>query len=113
MRSGIIDVATTQGHETYIAWGGHYMFHVRKLLLVTLALGVCGGEFASAADLPQRPAYQAPAVVMPAPSWTGCYIGGNVGYAWGRAEVESPVGTASATNSGATAGGQIGCDYQF
>ena len=83
-----------------------------KLLLVTLALGVCGGsEFASAA--PQRPAYQAPAVVLPAPSWIGCYIGGNVGYACGRAEVETSGRTASATNSGFTGGGQIGWDYQF
>ncbi|MBX9830175.1 MAG: outer membrane beta-barrel protein [Xanthobacteraceae bacterium] len=89
------------------------MIRFRTFLLATIALSVCGGsEFAAAADLPQRPAYQAPAM-LPAPSWTGCYIGGNVGYAWGRAELESPVGTASATNSGFTGGGQIGCDYQF
>jgi outer membrane immunogenic protein len=90
-----------------------HMDQYRKLLLMTLALGVCGGnQFASAADVPQRPAHQAP-VMLPAPSWTGCYIGGNVGYGWGRAEVETAGRTASATNSGVVGGGQIGCDYQF
>jgi len=89
------------------------MKQFRKLLLATLALGACGGV-ASAADLPQRPAYQAPAVVAPAPSWTGCYIGGNVGAGWGRAKVDAGgSGSVSATNDGAVAGGQIGCDYQF
>ncbi len=52
------------------------------------------------------------------PNWTGCYIGGNVGY--GRARNEygiDPAGPALAipdqTLNGIVGGGQIGCDYQF
>ena len=45
-------------------------------LLVTAAV-------ASAADLPARNVYKAP-IAAPAFSWTGIYIGGNVGYGWGR-----------------------------
>jgi outer membrane immunogenic protein len=52
-------------------------------------------------------------VRSPSAELTGCYIGGNVDYGWGRAEVDTGAGTASATNHGAVAGGQIGCDYQF
>jgi outer membrane immunogenic protein len=38
---------------------------------------------ASAADLPTRPVYtKAPTHVAPQISWTGCYIGGNVGGGW-------------------------------
>ena len=90
------------------------MGQLKYFPVAALALGLSvTSQVVSAADLPPRPAYQAPAVVLPAPSWTGCYIGGNVGYGWGRAEVETSSGTASATNSGFTGGGQIGCDYQF
>jgi outer membrane immunogenic protein len=37
-----------------------------------------------AADLPARTYTKAPAVVAPVYSWTGFYIGGNVGGEWGR-----------------------------
>ncbi len=37
---------------------------------------------ASAADLSPRPMYKAPQMVaVPQFSWTGCYVGGNAGYA--------------------------------
>ncbi|AMN43671.1 outer membrane protein [Rhodoplanes sp. Z2-YC6860] len=84
----------------------------KPYVLAALSL-LTGGHVASAADLPQRPEYKAPAIVTPAPSWTGCYIGGNVGYGWGRADVESSTGGISWTNGGVIGGGQIGCDYQF
>ena len=81
----------------------------------TLALLASAAAFvqsASAADLPRK---MAPAPVMlPAPTWTGCYIGGNIGAAWGRADINAATGGGvSGTNSGFTGGGQIGCDYQF
>ena len=38
---------------------------------------------ASAADLAARPYTKAP-VMEPIYNWTGFYIGGNVGYSWGR-----------------------------
>ena len=88
---------------------------VRHALLASTAIALIGTS-AYAADLPRRPAYQPPPpiVVAPAYNWTGWYVGGNVGAAWGRAEFNANnSGTASATNSGFAGGGQIGCDYQF
>ena len=52
-----------------------------------LALSVGAGAAASAADLsvpPPTPVYtKAPAVVAPAPNWTGWYVGLNAGGDWG------------------------------
>src|SRR6476620_11179599 len=70
---------------------------------------------ASAADLPRRAPVTAPAAVYtPFASWTGCYVGGNVGAAWRSRELETSVGTISSSTSSArfAGGGQIGCDYQ-
>ena len=60
---------------------------MRKSALTLLAavIGLAAGQ-ASAADLPRRA--PAPAYVPPAPppmTWTGCYIGGNIGGIFGRA----------------------------
>lgn len=81
-----------------------------SLTLLAVAIGLAAGQ-ASAADLPRKaPAY------VPAPppmTWTGCYIGGNVGAAWGRFELETPFGEDSRSRAGFAGGGQIGCDYQF
>src|SRR4051794_37951420 len=68
---------------------------------------------ASAADLPVRA--PPPAVVYaPVSNWTGCYVGGNLGGAWGSREITTDVGTFSGSNDSArfAGGGQIGCDYQ-
>jgi hypothetical protein len=49
-------------------------------------------------------------------TWTGCYIGANVGGAWGRFTLEGPFGgevDRSTNNASFVGGGQIGCDYQF
>ena len=84
----------------------------RTLTLVAAAIGLAVSQ-ASAADLPRK----APAYVPPAPppmTWTGCYIGANVGGAWGRFELEGPFGGEfSRSGAGFAGGGQIGCDYQF
>ena len=68
---------------------------------------------ASAADLPRK-APPAAAVYTPVASWTGCYVGGNLGGAWGSREINTSVGTISGSNDSArfAGGGQIGCDYQ-
>lgn len=60
-------------------------FDMKKILLTLIAVAAMAGS-ASAADLAARPYVKAP---MPAPvaSWTGFYIGGDVGGAWARTSV--------------------------
>ena len=81
-----------------------------SLALLAAAVGLAASQ-ASAADLPRKaPAYVPP----PAPlTWTGCYIGANIGGAWGRFELDTPAGEFSRSGSGFAGGGQFGCDYQF
>jgi outer membrane immunogenic protein len=67
---------------------------------------------AVAADMPVfRPA-PPPAPVF---SWTGCYIGGNVGWAQVSAHFNDRVDgdDGNLSSSAFAGGGQIGCDYQF
>ena len=76
---------------------------------------------ASAADLAARPYTKAP-VMAPVYDWTGFYIGGNVGYSWGRSSDTSTLtngaGTvlfttgAGANMDGVIGGGQIGYNWQ-
>jgi outer membrane immunogenic protein len=82
---------------------------------------------ALAADMPVK-ARPMPAVVAMY-NWSGVYIGGNVGYSWGRSETDvsyftNPAGapitppagslTSARTNlDGWLAGGQIGANWQF
>jgi outer membrane immunogenic protein len=87
---------------------------MRKLLLGTaISLAMVAG--ASAADLP---AYTpVPAYVPPAWSWTGCYIGANVGAGWAKNDVVDVTtfpafDTGVDAGTGAVGGSQIGCDYQ-
>ena len=86
---------------------------MRKLSLTFAAAAVAlAASQASAADLPRK----APAYVPPPPppvTWTGCYIGGNIGGAFGDASVTINAGEVSSNGSGFAGGGQIGCDYQF
>src|SRR5689334_24699075 len=77
---------------------------------------------AFAADLAPRTYTKAPAVVPVLYNWTGFYIGGNVGYSWGRASDTSALtngaGTVLFTSAGRTdlngaiGGGQIGYNWQ-
>jgi outer membrane immunogenic protein len=88
---------------------------MKRILLATVALAALGSASALAADLPQRPVYHAAPMMAPAPvmTWTGCYVGGNIGGAFGDASVSGPGGTVSTNGSGFAGGGQVGCDYQF
>src|SRR2546428_420348 len=57
----------------------------------------------------------APVYVAPPFSWTGFYIGGNIGGAWANGNVtDSLFGlSASTSRSGFIGGGQLGFNYQF
>src|SRR5262249_48124738 len=58
---------------------------MKKVLFSSVALIALGTGLASAADLPVK-APPAPVYAPPAFSWTGCYIGGNIGAAWAHSE---------------------------
>ena len=79
---------------------------------------------ATAADLPVK----SEPPVAPRFTWTGCYLGGQIGGGFAKKDITDPVGlvqesflpgsttgitTASPSPSGVVIGGQIGCDYQF
>jgi outer membrane immunogenic protein len=93
---------------------------MKKLLLATSALVVAGP--ALGADIPVPAKAPMIAAVAPLPySWTGCYIGAQAGYGWGRTDVTDPAPffgfangqTTRASTRGGLVGGQVGCDYQF
>jgi outer membrane immunogenic protein len=97
---------------------------MHKLVLATVSLLALGLSSAFAADMAVK---APPPVYTPAPvwSWTGFYIGGNVGAGWGTTEANltsvSIGGTSFVDNlpidqnsrSGFLGGGQIGYNYQF
>ena len=74
---------------------------IKKMLLSTVTLGALAGT-AFAADLPSR---RAPPVYIPPPipvfTWTGLYVGGQVGYEFGKSNAYA----ASATGVGLSAAG--------
>jgi outer membrane immunogenic protein len=92
--------------------------HQKLFAFLTAAgLSLALGQAALATDLPQRPVYKAPPIMSPVPvyNWTGFYVGGNVGGAWGSVDITdvNTGASASPNNSGFSGGGQIGFDYQM
>ena len=93
-----------------------------SLTVLAAAAMALAASAASAADLPRK---APPAYIPPAPppiTWTGCYIGANIGWVGGHVKAEFNVGNNffnnnfndnHSNNSGFAGGGQIGCDYQF
>jgi outer membrane immunogenic protein len=70
---------------------------------------------ASAADMPAEPyaPYQAPIEpVVPAFSWSGFYVGGNVGYGWARTEWTGGAGNFTTSPDGFQVGGTGGYNFQ-
>ncbi|MBI5263828.1 MAG: porin family protein [Bradyrhizobium sp.] len=93
-----------------------------KVIAASALAAVTMTAAASAADL-ARPYTKAPPSVVEVWNWTGFYIGGNVGYSWGRSSDTSTltngVGTVlftsagSANMDGVIGGGQIGYNWQM
>jgi outer membrane immunogenic protein len=88
------------------------------------AVAVFGlASMASAADMPTKaPMYTKAPVAAPVYNWTGFYVGGNIGYGWGRStDSATPLPQPSfgelpfsqgLSPSGILGGGQIGYNYQ-
>jgi outer membrane immunogenic protein len=90
---------------------------MKKLLLAGASLLVMVSA-SSAADLAARPYTKAPAYVAPIYNWTGFYIGGFVGGAFGGSNSytsDFAAGTLAASNrqSAFFGGGTLGANYQF
>src|SRR3974390_1275525 len=97
----------------------------RTYLLAT-ASGIAAAAAAGGAQAADMPMKAAPAPIPPAaPSWTGFYIGGNLGAAWQQAHSAGtgygvtccptlelfPISN-STTHTGLIGGGQIGYNWQ-
>jgi outer membrane immunogenic protein len=89
---------------------------MRKLILATVFAAFAVPAFS--ADLPRK----APAYAPPPPppfSWTGIYIGGDIGYGWGKSDGLSTNAAGlfptpySFNPNGVIGGGFIGANYQF
>jgi outer membrane immunogenic protein len=84
---------------------------MRKILLSGVALASLSvGAFA--ADLPSRK--EAPIYVPPPPvfTWTGVYVGGQVGYGFGRDRILTPAAVTGFSPNGVVGGAHIGYNYQ-
>jgi outer membrane immunogenic protein len=99
----------------------------RKLLLASVGAMALTGSAAFAADLPSRappPVYLPPVPIF---TWTGIYIGGQIGYAWASGNNNftgfdpffGPAGgtflstSAGGTPSGVIGGANVGYNYQI
>ncbi|MGP9810847.1 outer membrane protein [Rhodopseudomonas sp. NSM] len=96
---------------------------MKKFLLGSVALIALGAAPAMAADLAARPYTKAPPMIVAMYDWSGFYIGANGGWGTSRKcwDFAGTTATPLATNlgegchdaSGATAGGQIGYNWQM
>jgi len=100
---------------------------MKRVLFAAVGLMALAGLPAAAADLPTKaPILKAPPVEVW--NWTGFYIGGNVGYSWGRSDTDvdffnpvtglsitPPAGSLTSSKfdmNGVVGGGQAGYNWQ-
>ncbi len=94
------------------------------MLIAAAVIELTASQRSLAADIVRRP--PAPGYAPPLPIqylWTGCYIGGNIGWGWGRETVAIPnlgettgqsalagvsLGPVTGNTSGVLGGGQVG-----
>ena len=63
---------------------------MKKVLMTGVALAALVAVPAMAADLGRpAPVYKAPPMPVATFSWTGCYLGGNIGYGWGKSSTDA------------------------
>jgi outer membrane immunogenic protein len=103
---------------------------MKKLLTLAAALVIGASLTAFAADLPVAPPppVRAPAFVPPPFTWTGIYVGGNIGWGWTNVNFTDtgpapaafgfgavfPLGSTQSINqNGFLGGAQIGVNWQF
>src|SRR6516164_4181653 len=86
-----------------------------KTLIASLAFSVLGTAVAGAADMPVK-APPPPPPPLPVFSWTGFYVGGNIGGAWSRNTWTDTILLTNFNNGGNNGafigGGQVGVNYQ-
>jgi outer membrane immunogenic protein len=88
---------------------------MKRLLLASAAATALLGGSVNAADLARpAPVYAPRPVLVPLFTWTGCYVGGNVGGIWANNDWDDRIVGDFGTNtaSGAIGGVQGGCNYQ-
>src|SRR6202051_2572496 len=95
---------------------------MKRMLMGIAAAASLVATSAFAADLPARTYTKAPIYVEPVYDWTGFYIGGNIGYSWGRSSDASTLTNGAGTVlfastdksnlNGVLGGGQIGYNWQ-
>jgi outer membrane immunogenic protein len=100
-----------------VAWAA-----IATLVAAFVAAFVDAGAV-SAADLGGGPYTKTPTYIVPSYSWSGAYVGVNLGYGWGRSSDTATLGgvgtpslftdTAHLTMNGVVGGGQIGFNMQM
>jgi len=96
-----------------------------KVKSALLGLAAASGGLLMSANVASADGYSAPARYAPAPTWTGCYIGIEGGWAWGHSEAKrldinttsTPVTVTTTTFAsynldGGLIGGTAGCNLQ-
>jgi outer membrane immunogenic protein len=87
----------------------------RLALLVVMSLGVAFSALAADMPLPPGPPPLPYLPVAPPFSWTGLYIGGNLGLGWSQGTFSDPFGNALVlpNNARLLGGGQAGFNFEF